>query len=83
MIKKKMIGISEKVFLLADSSKFGVQPFTFVGELQQFAEVVTDDQISTHYLKQLKEKGVKITMFKHLFKITFKKSLSSPTCLIS
>lgn len=64
LVKKKMIGISDKVFLLADSSKFGVQAFTNVAELREIDEIITDDQAEQQFVEQLLEKSVKVTVAK-------------------
>lgn len=64
LVKKKMIGIAEKVFLLADFSKFGAQAFTHFADLRQIDEIITDDQISPEYLEQLQEKAVNVTIAK-------------------
>lgn len=62
LIKKKMIGITDKVFLLADYSKFGVQAFTRVAGINQLDEIVTDDKVDTQYIEQLEEQSVKVTV---------------------
>ncbi|MED1793666.1 DeoR/GlpR family DNA-binding transcription regulator [Brevibacillus nitrificans] len=62
LVKKKMIGISDKVYLLADTSKFGVQAFTYFAELKQINEIITDDEIDALQVRQLQEKGVAVTV---------------------
>ncbi|QAY65516.1 DeoR/GlpR family DNA-binding transcription regulator [Paenibacillus protaetiae] len=60
-IKQKMIGIAEKVILLADSSKFGVQAFTHVAELGEVHTVITDRMIGQETLARLQEKNIPVT----------------------
>lgn len=64
LVKKKMIDISDKVYLLADSSKFGVQAFTQFASLEQIDEIITDDQVDPAYKAQLEERDVKVTIAK-------------------
>ncbi|GAA4702063.1 DeoR/GlpR family DNA-binding transcription regulator [Brevibacillus fulvus] len=62
LVKKKMLGISEKVYLLADHSKFGIQAFTVVAGLKQVHEIITDSLVDQAFIAQLKEKSVSVTI---------------------
>lgn len=62
LVKKKMIGISDKVYLLADTSKFGVQAFTYFAELKQIDEIITDNEIDALSVRQLEEKSVTVSV---------------------
>lgn len=62
IIKKKMIEIADRVFLLADHSKFGVQAFIRLAEINQLEEIITDDQVDTQYIEQLQEQSIKVTV---------------------
>lgn len=59
-MKQKMIGMADQVFLLADASKFGVQAFTRVADLNQIHSIITDNRISPEALSQLKERSISI-----------------------
>ncbi|MDF2663358.1 MAG: DeoR family transcriptional regulator [Paenibacillus sp.] len=60
-IKQKMIGIAERVVLLADSSKFGVQAFTHVAPLHKVHEIVTDSELDRVTTEQLQSLGITVT----------------------
>ncbi|WP_134682882.1 DeoR/GlpR family DNA-binding transcription regulator [Brevibacillus migulae] len=62
LVKRKMISIADRVLLLADHSKFGVQAFTYFAELSQIDEIITDDKIDPQYVQQLEEMAVKLTV---------------------
>lgn len=62
LVKKKMINISDKVFLLADTSKIGVQAFTYFAALSQIDEIITDDEVDALTIRQLEEKAIKVTV---------------------
>ncbi len=55
-----MIGMADQVILLADASKFGVQAFTRVADLNQIHSIITDNRISSDTLSQLKERSISI-----------------------
>lgn len=60
-VKQTMIGISDQTILLADSSKFGVQAFTHVADLDQVDHLITDVGLQDEIKERLKELSVKIT----------------------
>jgi DeoR family L-fucose operon activator len=60
-IKQKMIGMSDLVYLLADSSKFGVQAFTQVSELNNIHSIITDRKVSRDVLAQLTDQKITVT----------------------
>lgn len=62
LVKKKMISIADKVYLLADTSKMGVQAFTYFAGLQQIDEIITDGDLDPHQLRQLEERSVHVTV---------------------
>ncbi|MGO0061301.1 DeoR/GlpR family DNA-binding transcription regulator [Brevibacillus fluminis] len=62
LVKKKMISISDSVYLLADASKFGTQAFTFFANLDQVDEIITDDRLEPGYLQKLEERSIKVTI---------------------
>jgi DeoR family L-fucose operon activator len=59
-IKERMIGIADEVILLADSSKFGVQSFTHVADLNNVDVIITDRRISKETLEQLQDRGITV-----------------------
>ncbi|GLX68393.1 DeoR/GlpR family DNA-binding transcription regulator [Paenibacillus glycanilyticus] len=61
-IKHKMLGIAEQVILLADSSKFGVQAFTHVGDLSEVDAIITDRRLSQEAAALLAERSISVTM---------------------
>ncbi|TMV43808.1 DeoR/GlpR transcriptional regulator [Paenibacillus mesophilus] len=60
-LKQKMIGMADRVILLADSSKFGVQAFTQVAALQQVDTIVSDRRLDGGTLERLGELGISVT----------------------
>ncbi|MFX3633338.1 MAG: DeoR/GlpR family DNA-binding transcription regulator [Candidatus Pristimantibacillus sp.] len=60
-IKLKMIGIADEVILLADSSKFGVQAFTHVAELNEVHRIVTDRHLPEQTISQLTDRSISVT----------------------
>ncbi|MGF7045626.1 DeoR/GlpR family transcriptional regulator of sugar metabolism [Paenibacillus sp. DS2015] len=60
-VKQKMISISDEVFLLADSSKFGLQSFTHVTDITGVHEIITDQRIAQEQMNMLKERLISVT----------------------
>lgn len=60
-IKQKMIGMADRVVLLADASKFGVQAFTQVAALHEVDAIVTDRRLDRDMLEQLEARGISVT----------------------
>ncbi len=59
-VKQKMIDISNKVYLLADSSKFGVQAFIHVSGLHTIDTIITDRKAPGDMLGSLQEQGIQV-----------------------
>lgn len=57
-IKQKMIGTADRVVLLADWSKFGVQALTQVAALGDVHEIVTDQRAEAETMQRLRERGL-------------------------
>ena len=57
-VKSAMIRVSDKVFLLADSSKFGETSFASLGRISLVDTVVTDSKISKKHIDMFKELNV-------------------------
>ncbi|OME86657.1 DeoR family transcriptional regulator [Paenibacillus sp. FSL A5-0031] len=60
-IKHKMVGMADQVILVADSSKFGVQAFTHVADLDDVDAIITDERLPAAILSQLREKQISVT----------------------
>lgn len=65
LVKRKMIGISEKTYLLVDHSKFGVKSFSRISNLDNIEYIISDSK--TKLVEEEKsvfsEKGIKIIGF--------------------
>jgi len=69
-LNRKMIAAAQKTILLTDSSKFGKRGFGKFGKrgfgricgLEEVDQIITDSGISDHYLQQLKEMGIEVTI---------------------
>ncbi|MDC3424401.1 DeoR/GlpR family DNA-binding transcription regulator [Aquibacillus sp. 3ASR75-11] len=60
-IKRKMIGIADFVYVMVDHSKFGVQDFSYIENIDKIDQIITDSNVDeTTYLK-IKETSLKIT----------------------
>ncbi|MCM3782740.1 DeoR/GlpR family DNA-binding transcription regulator [Neobacillus mesonae] len=61
-VKQKMIGMSDQIILLADSSKFGVQAFTHVSGLEKVSRIITNQDMSEGILRVLSERSIHVTI---------------------
>lgn len=59
-IKHKMIGMADQVILLADASKFGIQAFTQVADLQRVDTIITDRRLPAHDASPFTDLGIHI-----------------------
>lgn len=59
-VKQKMIDIANEVVLLVDSSKLGVQEFTFVAALSHVDIVITDQRIAADTLARMEDMGIRV-----------------------
>ncbi|HEX7056288.1 MAG TPA: DeoR/GlpR family DNA-binding transcription regulator [Bacilli bacterium] len=55
-VKRKMIGIADKTFLLADFSKFGSQELAHLAGCEQISALITDRKADSGYVQALAEK---------------------------
>lgn len=60
LVKRKMIEIADKVFILADHSKMQVRDFTNVGSLDEIDVLITDKQVPDEQLRALESAQVKV-----------------------
>jgi len=65
LLNKKMIKSSQKVILLADSSKFGKKSFARICSIDQIDEIITDNKISPNTVAELQEKGITVRIAKN------------------
>ncbi|WKB82288.1 DeoR/GlpR family DNA-binding transcription regulator [Cellulophaga lytica] len=61
-LNRKMLGAAQKIIVLADSSKFGKKSFAKICNLQQIDEIITDSGIAPSMVKNLENKGVKVSI---------------------
>ncbi len=59
-VKQKMVGMAEQVILLADASKFGVQAFAHVMNLNEVDQLITDSRIDQRIVEQLQEQAMQV-----------------------
>jgi DeoR family fructose operon transcriptional repressor len=59
-IKIQMAKQAKEVIVVADSSKFGISPFTCIGPLKMMNVLITDSGIPKNYFTALTEMGIKI-----------------------
>lgn len=59
LVKKQLLSISEKWFLLADHSKFGEKSLFRLCNVQEVDYLITDNRVSIHTIKELNNKGIK------------------------
>lgn len=62
LLNKKMIGISQKTIVLADSSKFGKRGFGKICYLDDIEQIITDSNISERTVAALESMGVEVTV---------------------
>jgi DeoR/GlpR family transcriptional regulator of sugar metabolism len=60
-LKQKMVGISDQVILLADTSKFGVRAFARVTGLSAVHAVITDQSLNDDLIERLNRYDISIT----------------------
>lgn len=59
-LNQKMLTISQKVVILADSSKFGRRGLGKICNLDEIDYIITDKNIARHYIPTLEEAGIKV-----------------------
>lgn len=59
-VKQKMVGMADQVILLADASKFGVQAFAHVMNLNEVDQLITDSRIDQRIVEQLQEQAMQV-----------------------
>ncbi|WP_080875922.1 DeoR/GlpR family DNA-binding transcription regulator [Oceanobacillus timonensis] len=59
-IKKKMIESADKVYIMIDHSKFGIQAFSSIGGLEIIDHIITDTIIESKTIQQLEDKSMNL-----------------------
>lgn len=57
-----MMNAAQKVIVLADSSKFGRRGFSKICDVDSVDMIITDNKIQPHFLDQLRERGIEVTV---------------------
>lgn len=60
MVKQAMIDSAQHVFLLADSSKFGISAFATLGPISLVNTIITDNKILEEHTERLAAMGIKV-----------------------
>lgn len=60
VVKNAMIKSADKVFLVADSSKFGNSAFASLGPISLVQTIITDNKISNEYLTRISQQEVTV-----------------------
>jgi DeoR family transcriptional regulator, aga operon transcriptional repressor len=61
-LNRKMIAVSQKTIVLADSSKFGKRGFGRICGLEDVEQIITDSGVSEHTVETLKGMGIEVTI---------------------
>ena len=61
-LNRKMMAVSQKVIVLADSSKFGKRGFGKICGIDEVDRIITDSGVAPHTVKALERMGVKVTV---------------------
>jgi DeoR family transcriptional regulator of aga operon len=61
-LNRKMIAVSQKTIVLADSSKFGKRGFGRICGLEDIEHIITDHHVSDHTAETLKGLGIEVSI---------------------
>jgi DeoR family transcriptional regulator of aga operon len=61
-LNRQMIDASQKVIVLSDSTKFGKRGFGKICGLEKVDRIITDSGVSEHFVKQLENLGIEVTV---------------------
>ncbi|MBM7566051.1 DeoR/GlpR family DNA-binding transcription regulator [Paenibacillus sacheonensis] len=59
-VKRKMVGMAEHVYLLADYSKFNTQAFTTITGWERIDHLITDAHTPAEYVQQLRRRSINV-----------------------
>ncbi|MFC0472739.1 DeoR/GlpR family DNA-binding transcription regulator [Halalkalibacter kiskunsagensis] len=60
LVKKKMVEISDNIYLLADYSKFGVQAFSRIASIQTINYIITDSKTKQEQIQAFQDLPIKV-----------------------
>lgn len=61
-LNKQMIAVSQRIIVLADSTKFGKRGFGRICGVEEIHEVITDSGVSPHIVEKLETMGIKVSI---------------------
>lgn len=61
-LNRKMMEVSQKIIVLADSTKFGKRGFGRICGIDEVDHIITDGGVSSHTVTILEKRGVKVTV---------------------
>lgn len=61
LVKRKMMDISDKVYILADNSKIQVRDFTRVASLNEVDVLITDKQTPVQHIEAIRSLGIDVS----------------------
>ena len=61
-LNREMMAISQKIIVLADSTKFGKRGFGKICNIDEVDHIITDSQVSDHVVNTLESSGVTVTI---------------------
>jgi DeoR family transcriptional regulator of aga operon len=61
-LNRQMISVSQKIIILADSTKFGRRGFGKICGLDEVDQIITDNGISEHMVQALEGLGITVTI---------------------
>jgi DeoR family transcriptional regulator, aga operon transcriptional repressor len=61
-LNRQMINFSQKVIVIADSTKFGRRSFGKICGIEEVNQIITDEGIPEHYVNHLENIGIEVTI---------------------
>ena len=61
-LNRQMIAVSQRVIVLADSTKFGKKGFGKICGIEEVNQVITDSGIPEHFVRHLESLGIEVTI---------------------
>lgn len=61
-LNRQMINFSQKVIVITDSTKFGRRGFGKICGIEEVNQIITDEGIPKHYVDQLENIGIEVTI---------------------
>ena len=63
-LNQQMMRASQKVIVLADSSKFGKRGFAKIGDIEDIDMIITDSGVSPDVINQITNRGINLIIAK-------------------